>query len=1433
MSTNNTVKLSTIPWQAPGRTAGEWLNFYAFAATKDDGSVLTWGQSANGGDSSSVSNQLNGSIDVTQIYSSFSAFAALRADGSVITWGDSSYGGDSSSVATQLNGSLKVTQIYSTDSAFAAVRTDGSVITWGNYDEGGDSSAVAAQLNGLNDVTQIASSNKAFAALRNDGSVVTWGDSSAGGDSSTVVDKLNGSLPVTQINATNWGGFAAIRSDGSVVTWGNSTAGGESRLVANQLTGVVAVKQLFTNWGAFAALYSDGSVVTWGNPTMGGDSSSIASQINGTLDVTQIVASAKAFSALRSDGSVVSWGYVKDSTGVYVPVSTLAVSSQLDGSLDVVTIAATTNAFAALRSDGSVVTWGDNNAGGDSSTVANQLNGSVGVKQLVATTQAFAALRTDGSVITWGSSDTGGDSSQFAISLNGVVDVTQIYSTGNAFAALRSDGSIISWGNVWDDDNQQVIALDTSRVASQLGSSVIAVATPASNDVFIANHQPTGTVTLSDNSPDLGQTLTASNTLADADGLGVISYQWMANGALIGTGNSYTVTTSVIGQALTVTANYTDGIGIAESVASAASALIPAINTPPTLSRFTTNSASGNEDSEIAVTLAGLKSTSDATDTNGEVTGFIIKQLSNGSLRLGANSTVATAWDANTNNTIDLDHTAYWTAANNTNGVLNAFTVLAKDATGLTSSTAVQTTINVIPVNDPVTGDVSISGRLAQGQTLTATNTLNDVDGLGIISYTWQANGIVLGKGATYTITAADVGKSIAVTASFTDLQGNQESKVSLPTATVTAISIPKFIVTANDLSTNESGDTAVINVTLATKPTRDVVITFVSSDITEGTLNNSVLTFTTTNWASPQAITVTGQNDALDDGTQPYVISASINTTDVNYRRLRIDPLMLSNKEDVTTTDDPPIPIGTPRDIPLVIYGDAILDKNSIDPESGLYETIGSKPINDILHGLDGNDTIYGGNLQDDLSGGLGDDTLYGENDEDHLYGEAGNDTLFGGSGIDTLEGGAGNDVLNGGDGDLAADVLIGGEGNDTYYLGYGALDIINDNGPSTDIDTVIMPYQLTQWTLSASIENCTIADGTSNSKCIGNANNNALTGNAGNNTLSGETGNDSLSGGLGNDTLIGGDGNDTVSAGEGNDEIIGGNGMGDDDYFGDKGIDTIKYTSAITSITVDLNKGTSTGKEIGMDQLHGIENIIGGQAGDMLIGDAGNNVIDGYTGNDTLNGGGGNNTLIGGLGNDYYFLTKATDIVSETSKLITEIDTVNCPMSYSLGNNLENLVLTGSLASNGIGNALNNTLTGNTNNNILSGGAGQDLLIGGLGADSLSGGLDADRFKLNSTADSGITTTSRDSIMDFNPTQGDKIDLSALDANSASAGDNAFTAPMVGSLFSGVFTNQGSLYFDTTSHILYGNNDADNQADFSILLVGQNGLSASSLIL
>jgi uncharacterized repeat protein (TIGR02059 family) len=135
---------------------------------------------------------------VVQIFSNGLAFGALRADGSVVTWGDSTYGGNSSAVATALNGTIDVVQIFSNTSAFAALRADGSVVTWGDSTRGGDSSAVATAINGTNDVVQISSNTSAFAALRADGSVITWGNSGAGGDSNALAAGLSSNVVLQQ-----------------------------------------------------------------------------------------------------------------------------------------------------------------------------------------------------------------------------------------------------------------------------------------------------------------------------------------------------------------------------------------------------------------------------------------------------------------------------------------------------------------------------------------------------------------------------------------------------------------------------------------------------------------------------------------------------------------------------------------------------------------------------------------------------------------------------------------------------------------------------------------------------------------------------------------------------------------------------------------------------------------------------------------------------------------------------------------------------------------------------------------------------------------------------------------------------------------------------------------------------------------------------------
>jgi Ca2+-binding RTX toxin-like protein len=155
----------------------------------------------------------------------------------------------------------------------------------------------------------------------------------------------------------------------------------------------------------------------------------------------------------------------------------------------------------------------------------------------------------------------------------------------------------------------------------------------------------------------------------------------------------------------------------------------------------------------------------------------------------------------------------------------------------------------------------------------------------------------------------------------------------------------------------------------------------------------------------------------------------------------------------------------------------------------------------------------------------------------------------------------------------------------------------------------------------------------------------------------------------------------------------------------------------------------------------------VYGENDNDLLFGDAGNDTLNGGAGNDTLNGGTGSDSLIGGTGNDLYVVDSIGDRISETNTLSTEIDTVQSAVTWTVGANLENLILTGTVAINGTGNALNNKITANSAANVLDGGAGNDLLNGGIGNDTLLGGYGNDTLlggTGNDWLDGGVGTDS-----------------------------------------------------------------------------------------
>ncbi|AZO08486.1 adhesin [Mesorhizobium sp. M3A.F.Ca.ET.080.04.2.1] len=145
-------------------------------------------------------------------------------------------------------------------------------------------------------------------------------------------------------------------------------------------------------------------------------------------------------------------------------------------------------------------------------------------------------------------------------------------------------------------------------------------------------------------------------------------------------------------------------------------------------------------------------------------------------------------------------------------------------------------------------------------------------------------------------------------------------------------------------------------------------------------------------------------------------------------------------------------------------------------------------------------------------------------------------------------------------------------------------------------------------------------------------------------------------------------------------------------------------------------------------------------------------------------------------------------------------------------------------------LGMAGNDTLFGQDGNDTLNGGDGNDRLVGGVGADTLTGGLGADTFYYGSAISDSPVSVANDTITDF--VHGvDKIDLSSIDANTVSGGDQAF-------LFGGF--NAATVANSITWSEVGGNTivrvdvNGNATADFQITLTGTGlGLTASDFVL
>lgn len=247
-------------------------------------------------------------------------------------------------------------------------------------------------------------------------------------------------------------------------------------------------------------------------------------------------------------------------------------------------------------------------------------------------------------------------------------------------------------------------------------------------------------------------------------------------------------------------------------------------------------------------------------------------------------------------------------------------------------------------------------------------------------------------------------------------------------------------------------------------------------------------------------------------------------------------------------------------------------------------------------------------------------------------------------------------------------------------------------------------------------------------------------------------------------------------------------------------------------------------------------------------LLGFAGNDVLKAGPGWDVLDGGAGADEMRGGDGDDFYYVQDIGDVVVELAA--KGYDRVQSSITYTLPSNVEFLTLGGSAATNninGVGNELVNEIIGNAGANLLSGrggndtlwgregddrlrgGDGDDTLIGGVGVDNLHGDVGADSFLFRDGSDSNML--GRDTIHDFSQIEGDRIDLSRIDANTSLGGNQAFT--FIGASAFGNNAGELRAFTKNGETFIHADLDGDSTIDFSVKLATAVNLLGSDFIL
>lgn len=302
----------------------------------------------------------------------------------------------------------------------------------------------------------------------------------------------------------------------------------------------------------------------------------------------------------------------------------------------------------------------------------------------------------------------------------------------------------------------------------------------------------------------------------------------------------------------------------------------------------------------------------------------------------------------------------------------------------------------------------------------------------------------------------------------------------------------------------------------------------------------------------------------------------------------------------------------------------------------------------------------------------------------------------------------------------------------------------------------------------------------------------------------------------------IFGKDGNDTiilnrtddlgggnfVDAGNGNDSVVNMKEFGNDIRLGD-------------------GNDTYVGSGFGSFSTDRADIVKGGAGNDKFVFSTFKSQYFGESGHDTFISVGWQNHFDGGSGNDTLSYEARADEPSLNGVFISLID----GKTQTGNNRFETFVsienATGSQKDDTIiGSNSANIIKGMNGNDEIDGRAGNDVIEGGLGSDYLLGGSGADRFDFNNKTES-VVGGNRDLIDDFRRSQGDKIDLRDMDADSTHSGNQAFS--FIGTAnFSG---DAGELRFK--NGIVSGDINGDGRPDFEIAVSDMSSMRGSDFLL